>query len=134
MIYLKFTMLPAFALLAACAADNSMPEPNEGETLFTENCTACHDAHGTGPRQLAGGHIAPDLTQISTRNGGAFPISQVLSQIDGYGRGKLPAEVMPEFGDLLEGDLVPVDVDGQFTPTPRPLAALLVYLESIQRP
>jgi hypothetical protein len=41
---------------------------------------------------------------------------------------------MPEFGLLLEGDTVPVDVgDGVFTPTPRPLAALLVYLESIQQ-
>jgi hypothetical protein len=40
---------------------------------------------------------------------------------------------MPEFGALLEGDTVPVDVgDGVLTPTPRPLAALLAYLESIQ--
>ena len=39
-----------------------------------------------------------------------------------------------EFGLLLRGETVPVDVgDGQFTPVPRPLAALMVYLESIQR-
>jgi hypothetical protein len=41
---------------------------------------------------------------------------------------------MPQFGALLQGDLVPVEVDGVLTPTPRPLAALLSYLESIQVP
>jgi hypothetical protein len=40
--------------------------------------------------------------------------------------------MMPEFGALLEGETVPVEVDGTLTPTPRPLAALLAYLESIQ--
>ena len=57
----------------------------------------------------------------------------MLSQIDGYGRGRVGAEQMPEFGALLEGPLVPVAVDDVFTPTPRPLAALLAYLEAIQR-
>jgi hypothetical protein len=57
----------------------------------------------------------------------------VLSVIDGYDRTGLPGKEMPEFGALLEGDTVPVDVgDGVLTPTPRPLAALLAYLESIQ--
>ena len=39
---------------------------------------------------------------------------------------------MPEFGADLSGDLVPLDIDGVLTPTPRALAALLAYLESIQ--
>ena len=123
--------VPALALLAACAADDEMPGPEEGAMLFADNCTACHDYRGQGAT-LAGGQRAPDLTRISARNGGEFPRARVLSQIDGYGRGKVPAEIMPEFGSLLEGELVPVDVDGTFTPTPRPLAALLSYLESIQ--
>ena len=75
----------------------------------------------------------PDLTTIAARNEGAFPRAHVLSVIDGYTRMD-PAEDMPEFGLLLRGPTVPVDVgDGQFTPVPRPLAALMVYLESIQR-
>ena len=41
--------------------------------------------------------------------------------------------VMPNFGEGMALDLVPVDLDGQLTPTPRVLAGLLVYLESIQR-
>ena len=120
----------AAALAAACTAD-SMPEPSEGARLFADNCTACHGYRGEGG-ELIGGQDAPDLTLIAARNGGAFPRARVLTQIDGYGRGKVPVEIMPEFGALLKGDLVPVEVDGVLTPTPRPLAALLTYLENIQ--
>ncbi len=119
-------LLPVLALAAACAA-NEMPGPSEGQALFAQNCTSCHGNDATGGD-------GPDLTRIAARNGGTFPAAQVLSQIDGYGRGKVSAEIMPEFGALLEGDLVPVDIDGTLTPTPRPLAALLAYLESIQTP
>lgn len=125
---------PALVLLAACTEPDEMPSPAEGEMLFVENCAACHDYRGTGTPALIGGQTAPDLTRIATRNGGTLPRAQVLSQIDGYGRGKVSVTVMPEFGKLLEGELVPVDIDGTLTPTPRPLAALLVYLESIQVP
>ena len=120
----------AAALAAACTAD-TMPEPSEGARLFADNCTACHGYRGEGG-ELIGGQDAPDLTLIAARNGGAFPRARVLTQIDGYGRGKVPVEIMPEFGALLKGDLVPVEVDGVLTPTPRPLAALLTYLENIQ--
>lgn len=124
---------PAFAVIAACTFDE-MPGPDEGARLFADNCTACHGYRGEGGETLLGGQQAPDLTRISARNRGTFPRARVLSQIDGYGRGKVSKEVMPEFGALLEGELVPVDISGTFTPTPRPLAALLTYLESIQVP
>lgn len=122
---------PLVAALAACTAED-MPGPKEGAAIFAENCTACHGYLGEGG-ELIGGQNAPDLTRISARNGGTFPRAAVLSQIDGYGHGKA-STVMPEFGALLEGDLVPVEVEGVMTPTPRPLAALLTYLESIQVP
>ncbi len=40
---------------------------------------------------------------------------------------------MPQFGGAMADDLVPVKLDGVYTPTPRALAGLLAYLESIQR-
>lgn len=117
--------------VGACATqDMSMPEPSEGAALFNQNCASCHgiDADLT-TREVA--TAAPDLRLIARRHKGEFPRTKVLSQIDGYGRGRVSAEQMPEFGALLEGDLIPVEVDGVFTPTPRPLVALLTYLESI---
>lgn len=130
---MKPLILIALMLMTACA-EQDMPEPGEGERLFADNCTACHDYRGTGTQRLIGGQSAPDLTRIAARNGGVFPTARVLSQIDGYGRGKVAADIMPQFGDLLMGDLVPLDVDGTLTPTPRALAALFVYLQSIQAP
>ncbi|MDX1781569.1 MAG: c-type cytochrome [Thalassovita sp.] len=122
------------AALVACTTD-SMPGPGEGAMLFADNCAICHGASGRGDGEFAVGlrPVPSDLTTI-TRRYGDFPRAQVLSVIDGYTRMENPGENMPEFGLLLEGDTVPVDTgDGQFTPVPRPLAALLVYLESIQQ-
>ncbi|TNF58217.1 MAG: cytochrome c [Rhodobacteraceae bacterium] len=112
-------------LLAACTIGSEMPGPDEGAKLFAQNCTACHGANGTGG-------IGPDLTAIAQRNGGTFPRARMLSQIDGYAKGTHADRAMPEFGATLTGETVPVDIDGTLTPTPRPLAALLAYLESVQ--
>ncbi|PSL22040.1 c-type cytochrome [Shimia abyssi] len=127
--------LGAVAVIVACS-EPEMPEAPEGKAIFDENCALCHGADGRGNGAISAGlDPAPsDLTTISRRAGGAFPVTVVLSQIDGYSRDPVDGVEMPEFGALLEGDLVPVQTDdGVFTPTPRPLAALLAYLESIQR-
>ena len=126
--------LSAMGLIAACAV-TEMPDAPEGAILFADNCAACHgtSAMGDGPLANELTQKPADLTRISARNGGVFPRAQVLSVIDGYSKGSHPGRVMPEFGLLLEGDIVPVEVDGVLTPTPRPLAALLAYLEDIQQ-
>ncbi|KJS40680.1 MULTISPECIES: cytochrome c [unclassified Roseovarius] len=126
------TVLIALAV-AACAQTISMPDASEGAVIYNANCAQCHGASGKGDGPWAT-DLSPrpaDLTQLS--KAGVFPRARVLSVIDGYDRTGLPGQEMPEFGLLLEGDTVPVDVgDGVFTPTPRPLAALMAYLQSIQ--
>lgn len=121
----------ALATVAACASQQSMPDAQEGEALFVENCAACHSYRGEGGT-LSGGQHAPNLSEIALRNDGVFPRATVLSKIDGYQHGSDGDQTMPEFGALLSGEQVPVEVDGVMTPTPRTLAALLAYLESIQ--
>ena len=124
----------ALAVVAACAA-SEMPGPSEGAAIFAKNCVSCHGVSATGNGPLANG-LSPapsDLTQIAARNGGVFPRAQTLSVIDGYSKGTHKDRAMPEFGAQMTGeDTVPVEVDGILTPTPRSLAALLAYLESIQ--
>ncbi|MDW4499550.1 cytochrome c [Sulfitobacter sp. D35] len=135
---MKINVLAAGCVLLATTACNreTMPGPDAGAMLFAENCTACHGITGTGDGPLADElpRRPPDLTTIAARNGGTFPRAEVMSTIDGYSKGTNPGRVMPEFGALMtDAELVPVEVDGTMTPTPRPLAAVLAYLESIQQ-
>lgn len=130
-----FFAFAVFGALAACKP-NEMPDAREGRQLFVENCAICHgpDATGNGPAARGLSPPPKDLTLIRARHDGTFPRAEVLSILDGYTRVDLPGQNMPEFGDLLRGDLVPLDTgDGVLTPTPRKLVALLEYLESIQK-
>lgn len=124
----------AFAGLSACTP-NSMPEAPEGRAFFAENCVACHGTTAQGQGALATGlePSPPDLTQLARGNGGTFPTARALSYIYGDPNDGHLARVMPQFGREMADDLVPIEVDGVLTPTPRVLAALLAYLESVQR-
>ncbi|GGL65928.1 c-type cytochrome [Wenxinia marina] len=126
------TALPALAatlLLAACE------EPEvDGAAFFADNCTQCHGPAGRGDGPLAEGLGTPpaDLTRISARNGGEFPLVHVMSVIDGYARGD---RAMPAFGAADLGDTIVVEIEeGVGTPVPSMLWALAGYLESIQEP
>ncbi|MGB3243118.1 MAG: c-type cytochrome [Sulfitobacter sp.] len=122
------------AFLLACAPV-SMPEAGEGAAFFAANCTECHGNGGRGDGPLAAGlKPAPsDLTQLARSNGGVFPTARALSYVYGEADGGHLARVMPEFGATIPDDMVPLEVDGVLTPTPRALVGLLAYLEVIQR-
>ena len=126
--------LAALAALWGCV-EAEMPVAQDGKALFMENCAVCHGADGRGNGAMARAMTkAPkDLTLISVRHGDSFPRAKVMSTVDGYARSDLSGPGMPEFGELLKGDLSPFDSgDGIQTPTPRKLVALVEYLESIQ--
>lgn len=129
------TLLMLLALFA-CATPLEMPDRADGEAVFAANCVICHGVSARGDGEIAA-LMRPrpaDLTRIAARNKGVFDRARVLSMIDGYQRPVVAGVEMPEFGALLMGDTVPVDVgDGVLTPTPWGLAALLFYLEAIQR-
>lgn len=124
----------ALTLLVACAPA-SMPEPEEGAAFFAANCASCHggDGRGEGPLSADLSPKPTDLTVLARQNGGAFPTARALSYIYGDPEQGHLARVMPQFGGAMADDLVPLEVDGVLTPTPRALAGLLAYMESIQR-
>lgn len=132
-ITLSLGAATGLALLVACAPV-SMPEPQEGAVFFTENCASCHGTGGRGDGPLSAG-LQPkptNLTLLARGNGGTFPTARALSYIWGDPEQGHLARVMPQFGGAMADDLVPVEVDGVLTPTPRVLAGLLSYLEAIQ--
>ena len=133
MIRIFATSLVVAAVLVACAPERQV----SGRALYTDYCASCHGDSGKGDGAAAEalGKAPADLTTISARNGGSFPMVQVMSTIDGYTRRGDRASVMPELGAALqEGPLVMFDTgDGIATPTPVNLVALANYVKRLQR-
>ena len=134
---LPFSFITA-TLLTACADVgtplNEMPSRTDGAAFYAQNCVACHGVTGVGDGPTAQRQVLrlPDLTTLSARNGGTFPQARAMSYIWGDPNNDHLDRVMPSFGGRMAEDLVPVDIDGILTPTPRELAGLYFYLESIQ--
>lgn len=130
-------MILSLALsLGACVERDTSPSGSED---FADFCSACHGLSGKGDGDMASrlDRKPADLTQLSARNGGVFPGTRVMAKIWGY-TGVAPGRQdgtspMPEFGPLLQGDLVPYDGgDGIPTPTPVRLVQIAEYLKSLQ--
>ncbi|MFZ7091383.1 c-type cytochrome [Primorskyibacter sp. 2E233] len=115
----------------------SIQGPEAGRVLYQENCATCHGAKGRGDGPSAANLRTPpaDLTKISARRAGVWPMLEVMSIVDGYSRQTLRRDEMPIFGDFLDGDLVKFDTgNGVMTPTPAKLIAMVNYLETLQDP
>jgi mono/diheme cytochrome c family protein len=116
--------------LAACMQED---QPTGAED-FATYCAACHGSSGKGDGPEAAGldKRPADLTRLSARNGGDFPGTEVMAKIWGY-TGRDSGSAMPQFGPLLQGDLVPYDGgDGIATPTPVRLVQLAEYVRMLQ--
>ena len=130
-VILMFT-LTACTGIGTTTAD--MPTRDDGAQFYAQNCVACHGVSGKGDGPTAQAQVLrlPDLTTISQRNGGEFPQARVMSYIWGDPNNDHLDRVMPSFGGRIADDLVPVEIVGFLTPTPRQLAGLYFYLQSIQ--
>lgn len=127
-------IVPAAAVLAlaACMVPLADPVPTGAED-FATYCAVCHGDSGTGNGAMAGtlDRRPADLTRLAARNGGVFPATRAMSKIWGYtdARG---GTVMPNFGPLLSGALIPFDGgDGILTPTPVRLVQLAEYVKAL---
>ena len=131
---LQRMILPIAATLALAACVE--PEAPTGAEDFATYCAACHGSsgRGDGPAALGLDRKPADLTEIAARNGGAFPGTAVMAKIWGYTGGREGGSPMPEFGPLLQGDLMPYDGgDGIGTPTPVRLVQIAEYLRLLQK-
>ena len=128
-------LLPALLILAACVPGQAPTPPSSGKADFTELCAPCHGSSAKGDGELAKSlaHPPADLTGLSSRHGGKFPMAYVMSKIWGYSHGEAPSALMPKFAPLMEGPTVLVDTgDGIMTPTPLRLVEIAAYLEAVQ--
>ena len=128
-------LLPALLILAACVPGQAPTPPSSGKADFTELCAPCHGGSAKSDGELAKtlAHPPADLTGLSSRHGGVFPMAYVMSKIWGYSHGEAPSALMPKFAPLMEGPTVLVDTgDGIMTPTPLRLVEIAEYLKTVQ--
>jgi len=121
----------------ARAAQEKVSEPQfqelirsvEGPDLFRAYCASCHgkDGKGSGPVAPTLKATVPDLTLISKKNGGTFPVERMRRIIIGEGMiATHGSREMPVWGPIFHQ--VEADVDrGNVR-----LENLVKYLESIQ--
>ena len=101
-----------------------------GAEVFKTYCATCHgpDARGSGPLAHALRQPPSDLTQLSNRNGGAFPGVRVRRLIDGRDIESHGDREMPVWGDAFRST-----VEGRSAEMAAArIAALVDYLASIQ--
>lgn len=121
------------AVLLVPAATARAEDPGRLEYMY--NCSSCHgdSARGDGPIARFINVETPSLVTLAQRNGGAFPLQQVIEVIDGRSTVGLHGTEMPVWGARFMASAMH-DTD------PYPAAiiargrilALAQYLESIQ--
>ena len=106
-----------------------------GGLLYESFCASCHGDEAGGDGQLAAflAIRAPDLTQLAAGNGGVFPVSRVVGQIDGRDPTLVHGGVMPFFGEYFDlPDSAIASETGQPILTAGPIADMVAWLQSVQ--
>ncbi|PJI84311.1 mono/diheme cytochrome c family protein [Yoonia maricola] len=106
-----------------------------GRVLFENHCATCHgnDAQGAGPMSQVLMIPPSDLTQLSAKAGGTFPISYLVAKVDGRVPLLSHGSPMPLFGPFFEGKGVAMrGDDGILIMTSQPIIDLVTYLETLQ--
>lgn len=136
--------LACITVLGACS-DGLVPAPSSdaaltlasvtrGQTIFAQECAACHGTNGdgAGTASLGLGMAPPDLTGLTARNDGAFPRAFVQRFVLGTIEKEDPDAAMPEFGTVgLEHAALKGAKAGEVSD--QDMIALLDYLETLQK-
>ena len=127
-------MVVWYTLLGMALAAEQRPAVSGAPRVFVRYCSACHGVHGRGDGPAARVLQPPpaDLTRITQRHDGRFPVDEITALIDG--RTVIPAHGSREmpiwgayFGEMggrgPAGEAVVRDV----------LRMLIDYLQAIQQ-
>ncbi|WP_456390265.1 c-type cytochrome [Profundibacter sp.] len=128
--------LLALCLAGLIPATAAIAQDVNGRETYLENCAGCHGevALGDGPLAALISVEMPDLTVLSRRYGGIFPLVDVVRQIDGRVEMRGHGGPMPVFGAMLGGASAVIDTAaGDPVVTKAAVLAVADYLESLQR-
>ena len=130
------TRILTAAVLATLALPATAQDATEGQRLFLTHCATCHGLDATGGGPMAPSLILqpPDLTGLTERNDGTFPVARIVTRIDGRDPLTSHGSPMPVYGDFFEGNDTAVKSEaGQPILTSRPIVDLLAWLAEVQR-
>jgi len=125
-------------LSLAFIAGGAMAEDGDamnGKVVFERHCAACHGLEATGHGPMVTVLTLPpaDLTMLSTKYDGVFPLIRVVKRIDGRDPLVSHGSPMPVYGDFFEGqDVMIKSQSGQPIATSQPVADLVAYIQSLQ--
>jgi mono/diheme cytochrome c family protein len=72
------------ALSGICSATLAADKTGVGKLEYQSNCASCHGNDGKGGAYVDFLKVTPpDLSQLSKKNGGVFPLERVYNVIDG---------------------------------------------------
>ncbi len=116
--------------MLSCAPGDTRTPAERGRAFYVSYCQICHGENGSGVMAELLKNDPPDLSRISMRHGGTFPVDEIKKVIDG--RERVPGHTvrdMPVFGDTFkesEGLNREKDID-------KVIEDLVAYLELIQK-
>lgn len=131
---MRMTGLFAAALLAtpALAQDAAL-----GAVIYQDNCASCHgiDATGNGPMAPVLLVQPSDLTTLTERYEGQFPMTRVVMRIDGRDPLVSHGSDMPVYGEFFQGvqDVALKAETGQPMLVSAPIADLVAFLQELQQ-
>ena len=127
----------AAATLACVVTGTAMAEEQSpGRIEYENSCQVCHGVggKGDGPFNEVMSLPIPDLTTIKQRNGGTFPVDEILRVIDGRESIEGHGFPMPVWGSRYKADAEktdPFEVRAELLARSR-ILELAFYLLSIQ--
>ncbi len=129
-----FLLLAGFVVLAGASRAQ---DAQAGAAIYARHCATCHgsDAQGGGPMAAILTLQPPDLTGLTERNAGVFPMTRAVSRIDGRDPRVAHGSPMPVYGDFFEGvQSVPLKAEtGQPILVSEGVADLVAFLQVVQR-
>jgi mono/diheme cytochrome c family protein len=126
----------AAALMLAGGPVWAEGEAATGEVLYQTYCAACHGIAATGDGPMVPVLVVQpaDLTTLTARYGGTFPLERVAARIDGRDPLASHGSEMPVYGNFFEGrDVALKTATGQPLLTSQPIADLIAWLEQVQQ-
>lgn len=130
MLYMG-VLVSAFAITASAADKFDI-----GKIEYEQSCATCHGLDGKGKGSIAQTFqlSVPDITTLTKRNGGVFPVSRVYDVIDGREMVKAHgSREMPIWGKYYSLSAAPRYDDYAYNPEAAVRGRILALIDYLNR-